>query len=399
VAVVDTGAFLCASGRDMALDEATRVRLGAQSATAPDVLEGLAKDPSVTVRAALALNPATTAETNASLAHDADDRVRALLARKLGVLVPALSTAALARLRQQTLETLTLLARDETVRVRAAIADAVKDLPDAPRELILRLANDTSVSVCDPVIRFSPLLTSDDLVALVAAAPSPGTRLAVARRPAIDAAVSEAIAAGGTDDVILALLLNGSAQIREATLDALVERSISHADWHAPLVARPVLSAQSVRTLSCIVADQLLGRLAARADLDAGLAAELRSRVAARLEPDPMREPTVSPKDKPGEEDLLEAARDGDAWKAAVMLAAAAEVPLPIVRRAATLRSAKGVVSLVWKAGFSMKAAHALQLLLARLSPGTALRPGPGGSFPLSVQEMRWQLDFLAGHD
>jgi hypothetical protein len=383
----------------MAIDEATRVRLGAQPATAPEVLDSLARDPSVTVRAALALNPAASAETNATLASDADDRVRALLARKLGVLVPALSAAALSRLRQQTLETLTLLARDETVRVRAAIADAVKDLPDAPRELILRLANDTAVSVCDPVIRFSPLLTSDDLVALLAAAPSPGTQLAVARRPAIDAAVSEAVAAGGTDDVILALLMNGSAQIREATLDALVERSVIHPDWHAPLIARPVLSAQSVRTLSCIVADQLLGGLAARADLGAGLATELRARVAARLAPDFQSEPTILPKEKPVEADLLDAARDGDAWKAAVMLAAAAEVPLPVVRRAATLRSAKGMVSLAWKAGFSMKTAHALQLLLARLSPGTALRPGPGDSFPLSVQEMRWQLDFLAGRD
>jgi hypothetical protein len=102
---------------------------------------------------------------------------------------------------------------------------------------------------------------------------------------------------------------------------------------------------------------------------------------------------------KPAEADLLEAARDGDAPRVAMMLAAAAEVPLPIVRRAATLRSAKGMVSLAWKAGYSMKAAQATQVLLARLAPGAALPAGPGESFPLSVQEMRWQLDFLAGRE
>ena len=44
-----------------------------------------------------------------------------------------------------------------------------------------------------------------------------------------------------------------------------------------------------------------------------------------------------------------------------------------------------------------MKTGHALEILLARLSPGVALKPGPGNSFPLSVQEMRWQIDFLSG--
>lgn len=382
----------------MALDEATRVRLGAQAETTPEVLRALVADTSVTVRAALALNPATPPETNAALAQDGDERVRALLGRKLGLLAPSLSAGAMTRLRQQTLDTLTALAEDETVRVRAAIADAVKDLPDVPRAIILRLAHDEALLVCEPVIRFSPLLTSDDLVALVAASPSSGTRLAVARRPAIDAAVADAVAAGGTDDAVLALLMNGSAQIREATLDALVDRSIDHPDWHDPLVRRPALSERSVRTLARIVADHLLEVMAARSDLDPAVTADIRIRLSARLEQS-VGEATAAAAAaaKPTEADLLEAARDGDARKAATLLAAAADVPLAAVRRATTLRSAKGLVSLAWKAGFSMKSGYAMQVLLARLSPGAALKPGPGNSFPLSVQEMCWQLDFLNG--
>ena len=394
----------------MESDEATRVRLGARPDTTPEVLRALAADVSVTVRAALALNPATPPETNVALARDADERVRALLARKLGALAPALSAGALTRLRQQTLDALNALADDETIRVRAAIADAVKELPDAPKELILRLAHDAEVLVCEPVIRFSPLLTSDDLVALVAAAPSAGTRLAVARRRDIEAAVSEAVAAGGTEDVVLALLMNGSAQIREATLDALVDRSEAYPAWHAPLVRRPALSDRSARALSLIVADHLLEVLAARVDLDPALTADLRDRVSARLRPgsppaapaEDTGAPGISPSApsaKPTETDVLDAARDGDARKAAAMLALAAGMSLQAVRRAATLRSAKALVSLVWKAGYSMKAGYAMQILLARLSPGTVLKPGPGNSFPLSVEEMTWQLDFLNGKD
>ena len=42
-----------------------------------------------------------------------------------------------------------------------------------------------------------------------------------------------------------------------------------------------------------------------------------------------------------------------------------------------------------------MKLAIPLQSLLARLGPGTMLASGPGGTFPLAVGEMRWQLEFL----
>jgi hypothetical protein len=42
-----------------------------------------------------------------------------------------------------------------------------------------------------------------------------------------------------------------------------------------------------------------------------------------------------------------------------------------------------------------MRLATPLQILLARLGPGTLLAPGPGGGFPLAVEEMRWQLEFL----
>jgi uncharacterized protein (DUF2336 family) len=234
-------------------------------------------------------------------------------------------------------------------------------------------------------------------VSLVGEAPSDGTLLAVARRPAIDAAVSAALAAGGTGDVVLALLMNGSAQIREATLDGLVDRSVDHPDWHGPLVRRPALSQRSVRTLSRIVADHLLDVLAARSDLDPAMTTKLRGVVEARLRLEPVA--AEMPWAKPTEADLLTAAREGNAAKAAVMLATAANVPLPSVRRAASLRSAKGLLSLAWKAGFSMQAGYAVQVLLARLTPGTALKAGPGNSFPLSVQEMNWQLDFLSGKE
>jgi len=446
---------------DGGLDEAARVRLGASLTTPAEILLRLAIDPSVTVRAALALNPSAPPSALGVLARDADDRVRALLARKLAALVPCLTETEQSRLNQQTVAALARLIADTAVRVRAAIAEVVKDMPSAPRALVLRLARDTAIEVSEPVIRLSPLLTQADLLGLLAAN-APAVALAVARRPDLAEDVADALAATADDMAIRVMLLNHSAQIRESTLDALIARAADHVGWHAPLVRRPKLSARAAEALSRIVADTLLGELASRADLPEAVTKELHARLTARLRLPPATQPpaatsadaptptdtatptgTAAPADNASrteaatpssastgngaptwngalawteaptptsalsdararavtgrltETDLLSVAGRGEAHIAAAMLAVAADVPLALVERVATLRSAKGVVSLVWKAGFSMRLAIPLQILLARLGPGGLLAPGPGGSFPLEVEEMRWQLEFL----
>lgn len=390
-------------------DETARVRLGANPATPTEVLLALAADPSVTVRAALALNPAAPPATYNALARDADERVRTLLARKLAALTPDLDDAQRCQLNQQAMAALAYLVEDEAIRVRAAIAEVVKDLPDAPRELVLRLARDTAVQVSEPVIRLSPILTPSDLLSLLAAAASPSVALAVARRPGLTEIVADAIA-GSTDSVaIRALLSNQSAQIRESTLDALIARAADETTWHEPLVRRPNLSASAARALSRIVADTLLAQLASRADLGPTVAAELRDRLAARLADAPphhqapdtsLAEALAEARSRAAAGQLTEGALlgvtgSGDAPLAAAMLAVAADVPLAAVMRAAELRSAKALVSFVWKAGFSMRVATPLQFLVGRLAPAAVLSAGPGGTFPLSIEEMRWQIAFL----
>jgi uncharacterized protein (DUF2336 family) len=393
-----------------AADEAKRVRQGADEHAEPEVLFALASDRSVTVRAALALNPAAPFPVTRALSQDPDERVRILLARRLAGLVPGLAAEDQARLQRQTYETLAALVSDTAVRVRGAVADVLKEMPQAPHALILQLAQDEAVMVSAPIIRFSPLLTTDDLLRLIAEARSPGTVIAVAGRPGIGTQVSDAIAATADSAAIRALLSNRTAQIREATLDALVARAADHQDWHEPLVNRPTLPPRAARALADIVAAHLVEVLAQRADLPPDVAAELHNRLIVRLEaeeptPPPRRDLTMDEAlaeayalardGRLNEDAALETTRGGDARFAAALLAVAAGVPVSVVDRAASLRSAKGLVSLAWKAGFSMRAAGALQALLGRLAPDAILPAGPGGGFPLAIEEMRWQLEFL----
>jgi uncharacterized protein (DUF2336 family) len=86
-------------------------------------------------------------------------------------------------------------------------------MPDASKAVVLRLTRDHAVMVCEPVIQFSPMLTTADLVGLVTAARSPVTARAAAVRHGIDLNVSDAVAASADSEAIRALLSNPSAQI------------------------------------------------------------------------------------------------------------------------------------------------------------------------------------------
>ena len=389
-------------------DEGRRVRLASHAATSAEVLAFLARDPSVLVRATVAMNRAAPAEVDRVLAGDEDERVRALLAGKVAALLPGLAAPERTEVRDQVLATLASLVADEAEHVRGAIAAVVAGMPEAPRELILRLARDTAVAVAEPVIRLSPLLTAEDLLSLVGCPPTAATVLAVARRPGLSEAVTDAIAATADVTAISLLLANPEAAIRESTLDALIACAAAHEAWHAPLVRRPQLSEKAARALSDIVCAELLAELARRADLSEALAADLGRRLAERLAAERRAgaaratsflaaAESLAAAGVLTEQALLEAVRRGESAMVAACLAVAARVPLAAVERAVRLRSTKGLVSLLWRAGFSMKAAAPVQSLLAGLPPGEVLLAGPAGSFPLGIAEMRWHVDLLGG--
>ncbi len=389
-------------------DEASRVKLGASPQATPAILALLAADPAVTVRAAVALNDATPVGVQESLATDGDERVRMLVARKLAGF--AFGGAEEEQMERQAARLLESLVRDEAVRVRLAIASVLKEMPGAPKEIVLQLAHDTDITVSEPILRLSPLLAPEDLLALLAAPPAPETVTAIARRPHLSEPVSDAIAATAHSAAIHALLANRSAAIREATLDSLVAQSVHHCEWHEPLVQRPALPPKAARALADVVATHYLERLAARADLASELTDELQEKLARRLKSDGGQDDlperltkeeamakaqAMQQSGKLTEETLLRAAQRGEARLASALLALAADMPFSAAERAASLRSAKGLISLCWKAGFSMRVAGPLQSLLCRIPPGEVLGAGTGGNFPLAPSEMRWQLEFL----
>ncbi len=396
-------------------DPEVRRALAAAQNTRPDVLNALADDPDSEVRCAVAAHAATPARTRRRLADDADTDVRSVLARRIAHLAPGLTADEQDRLRRVTYETLTVLARDQAARVRRVLAETLKEMADAPPDVMRRLAADVELVVAAPVLEFSPVLTDQDLLEIIASPPSTGALAAISRRARVREPVADAIALTGDSEAIAVLLSNSSAQIREETLDALIDQAPGMEMWHDPLVRRPHLSPHAVARLAEFVADHLVDVLADRDDLDRETARKVAQEVKRRLKLDQTQsedEEENVPKPQPNrspyhqalemyragrlEEDIIVSAlqaRDLNFVQAAI--AVRSGLPEAVVRRTVAARSAKGVASLAWKAGLSMATAEALQHTLGRIPRHEILVPTSKGGYPLNASEMKWQLKFF----
>ena len=196
-----------------------RVALAARWDAAQELLAVPAADEAAPVRLAVADNPCAPFDADCLLVRDPVEAIRVSLARKLAAhaaemadLVPAPAWDALR-----------LLARDRAQEVRHAVADALTDMPDAPHDLVLDLACDRELRVCEPLIRLSGVLTQEDLLGLVRAPPQAHSRSAVARRLGVDERLADAVVASGDDAAILALLRNPTARLAPATLNVLAK--------------------------------------------------------------------------------------------------------------------------------------------------------------------------------
>ncbi|MBR0680031.1 DUF2336 domain-containing protein [Roseomonas eburnea] len=379
-----------------------RLALAIDATAPPEALYYLMGDADPEVRRAVAANPATPHQSFAVLAGDGECAVRAALAGRLAVLAPGLPPPQQDRLAHMAWTALAQLAADAAAEIRATIAEAVQELPAAPRELVLTLAADGDIRVCGPVLRLSPLLTEEDLLGLVAAPPTTATLTAIARRPEISETVADALVATGDALAIGALLGNRTAAIREGTLDALVVQAAEVTAWQEPLVRRPALPPRAAVALAGFVAEHLLAPLAERSDLPPAAAAQLRAAVATRLAG--TARPGETAQDAATRATILQgagaltdavmlrAARSGEIAFVTTGLAGLSRMPRSAVDHAVATRCAKSIAGMCRQAGLGSATADAVVGLLA---PGI---PGSTSVAPVLVGdgELQWRVDALA---
>lgn len=136
---------------------------------------------------------------------------------------------------------LTAALDDPSPVVRRALAEALAGAEQAPRHIVVALANDQP-EVAAIVLSRSPALRDADLVDCVAVA-DPYAQAAAAIRPVLSEPVCDALAAVGGREACVAMSINPGARIGPAAMGRLIERFGADAELREALLAREDLPA------------------------------------------------------------------------------------------------------------------------------------------------------------
>jgi uncharacterized protein (DUF2336 family) len=165
------------------------------------------------------------------------------------------------------------LARDVEVDVRRALSEHIKSCPLLPRDLARRLAEDVE-AVAVPILRYSTVLSDDDLVAIVAAGSSV-KQIAIAERETVSDVVADALVCNGDKPVVRALLANNGAEIGEESFQKVLDGFGDDGAVQTLLVDRPKLPITVTEQLVSLISGALKKRLISRHGLPEMLAEQL----------------------------------------------------------------------------------------------------------------------------
>jgi Uncharacterised protein conserved in bacteria (DUF2336) len=357
------------------------------------------------VREIIAANPNAPYQAHLVLIEDPHAEVRAELAMKIGRLAPQLVPGQRTRIREQVLVILQALAQDEAPKVRRLIVDAIKDNPHIPHDVTRRLAEDHDISVCGPILEYSPLLSDVDLKEIIAASHMPGVLPAIARRGSLSGDVSDVLMRTRDIVAVSALLANSNAQIREDTLDALMQDAPGVPAWHEPLAMRANLSVRLMTRIATFVASHIVDRMLVTHIVNADDAKEILDVVRLRLKQ------SERPQGEPSRlEQLAQRAIENrlfnDSWVTEMMttrdsgmvtyaIGLAAGATIATTRKVFAGRSGKAIMAMCWKAGLSARTGYEVQKTLAQVPAEDLSTPKGGIDYPMKRDEMQAIMDTL----
>lgn len=378
-------------------DPAVRLQLAQRSDLAPELLYYMADDGDPIVRRAVAHNGATPLQAAPRLARDVDADVRILLARRLARALPHLTADEQAALRDIAHNALSMLAIDQVVRVRAALAGALRDVAVAPPGLIASLARDVAREVAEPILRTCVTLPDEELIAIIKAQPVPWVLEAIARRERVSMPVADAVVEQRDRLATATLLANPGARLSDQALAGLVATSLMPG-----AEGRSLLPPSLVSKMASIVEESIRGEMSAhgfdredRRDVVAVTQRRLEwARDYVKQEPADQKAARLKAEGRLDEAVIWDALSWGDKSFVREALALKADLSPDLVQRIIDTQSARAITALAWRAGLSMRCARLLQLK-SGLPPTKLLNARHGTDYPMSEAELRWQLELF----
>ena len=150
--------------------------------------------------------------------------------------------------------------------VRRILSERLAERLDAPRDLVVTLAND-EIEVAHPILVKSEVLQDPELIEIVQHR-TMEHQVAVAMRPNISEQVSNVLVQTNNEEVITALLSNQDAPISNTTMNHLVEQSAQVPGYQEPLVNRHDLPRALLKKLYWGVSAALRKHVLANFDLE-----------------------------------------------------------------------------------------------------------------------------------
>lgn len=385
-----------------------RMILARGTKTSQEILYYMAEhDPDPRVRRAVARNKSTPVQASMVLAGDADIDVRLALAGRLVDLLPGLSADRHSQLYAYVVQALGTLALDEVLKVRKALASTLRDHVHAPPKVAGQLARDVERAVAEPMLKFCAAISDDDLMDILRQHPAGWVVDAIAGRAHVSAAISQAVIDADHIPAGTILIGNEGAQIGESLLQNIVSRAREYPEWHEPLAVRKSLSPAMAKILAEFVDDRVRNLLIIRADFDEADSREIAQVVRRRIEfeeevvekaADETPAQRVNKLVRAGtlnETALSDALAMRDREFAVLALAAMTGSTASDIQKVFQMRAAKPVCAMAWKAGLSMRMALRLQQEMAQIPLKELLYPKGGTDYPMTRDEIQWQLDFL----
>ncbi|MCH9011782.1 MAG: DUF2336 domain-containing protein [Proteobacteria bacterium] len=177
------------------------------------------------------------------------------------------------------------LAKDVELRVREALASHLKNSPELPHDVAMALAKDVD-SVSLPMIKFSEVLTDEDLIEIVRGQGA-AKQVAVAQRPSVSPRVADALVDTGNEKAVARLVANDGAKLTEKLLGRVMDEYQESDSVSDSLARRPnmpaAVSAQLVEKLSERLQDFLLSTHDVSPDVASNLILQTRERATMSL--------------------------------------------------------------------------------------------------------------------
>ncbi|MFN3828088.1 MAG: DUF2336 domain-containing protein [Micavibrio sp.] len=382
-----------------------RLALAKDPRTHQEILFYLAKEDSdPAVRLAVARNMSTPVQASPLLAGDQNEDVKLALARRLVMLLPELEQEVHSQLYAFAVQAFGTLALDEVLKIRVALSSALKDHAAAPPAVVGQLAKDVEREVSEPILRYCVALSDEVLLDILSTHPASWAVQAIAGRKKVSAAVSQAVIEADDRPAGKILLGNDGAALGEGLLLAIVEKARIYTEWQGPLAMRKALPATVARSLVDFADASVRDILLARDDFDQQTIDDIAGAVKRRLhfvqdtkagENITDRVLRLEREKKLTEELIADALGMREKEFVLTALARMAKAHIETVENAFSLKKARPVVALCWKAGLSMRLAFRLQQELAQVPARELLYPRDGTDYPLTDEELRWQLEFM----